>query len=160
MWSRQRKREERFTVQMAQPGAAAAVAASMKEAARAFRWAKAFAAASARGGSAATQPQGRAKIVPVKPTEAAPQANRVDFSGRYTNLSLGHIWERYDFLQTHLLLQEALLLQQAQNPAILDVERELQARPLVEVSLHEAASSPLEDLTSDAPSPPRAAKGQ
>lgn len=151
--------EERTFPRMAPPGAAAASAAAstMKETARAYRWMKAIAAATSRG-SSAMQPQGQAKVVPVQPTPELPQSHKVEFTGRYTNFSLNHVWERYDYLQTHLLLQEALLLQQGQNPALLEPERELHLRPMVEVSLEKSTSSPLDDPTEAAS--PRRGKGQ
>eukprot|EP00392_Amoebophrya_sp_AT5.2_P017044 g17359.t1 len=38
---------------------------------------------------------------------------------RYTNLSLGHIWEKFD-CQTQLLCREALIPVMQRNPALLD----------------------------------------
>lgn len=65
-----------------------------------LRWAKAFAKAKA-----------------VKPAAAPPLS-------RYTNLSLGSVWAKYD-CQTQLLCREALIPVMSKNPAMLDVDVEL-----------------------------------
>ncbi|CAD7949031.1 unnamed protein product [Amoebophrya sp. A120] len=60
------------------------------------RWMKAFAKAKA------------AKVAKPAPLE------------RYTNLSLGHIWEKFD-CQTQLLCREAMLPLMQRNPELLDM---------------------------------------
>ncbi|OEH78998.1 hypothetical protein cyc_05407 [Cyclospora cayetanensis] len=129
-------------------GSAAAVqqvaAATVKEAARSFRWQKALSAAVARGGASPTQPQGQATLIPTVPSEDNASHTKVVFKGRYTNFPLGHIWEKYDFVQTHLLLQEALILQQGQQPELLGPEQELQQRFIVNLRLEQAHSKPLD----------------
>ncbi|KAL8274517.1 hypothetical protein Esti_001538 [Eimeria stiedai] len=132
-----------------------AAAAALKEVARSFRWSKAFAAAAAKGYRSAALPQGEATLVPVpipppdssSSSSSTSSSTKVIFKGRYTNFSLGHIWEKYDFLQTHLLLQEALLLQQGQQPELLQPELQLQQRPMVNLSLQQPKAGPLDDTT-------------
>lgn len=124
-----------------------AAAAAVKEAARSFRWQKALAAAAAKGYNNPTLPQGEATLIPKAPTAEDSSTTKVVFKGRYTNFSLGHIWERYDFLQTHLLLQEALLLQQGQQPELLQPEQQLQQRPMVNLSLQQPKAGPLDNPT-------------
>ncbi|CDJ62148.1 hypothetical protein, conserved [Eimeria necatrix] len=151
-------------VAAAQKAAAAAkeAAAAVKESARMLRWHKALAAAAAEGYKSATLPQGKATLVPtVCPAEASSSSSsssdsssssssssktKVVFEGRYTNFSLGHVWDKYNFLQSHLLLQEALLLQQGQQPDLLQPEHELQLRPVVSLGLDKPKSGPLDNV--------------
>jgi hypothetical protein len=70
---------------------------SIKEVSSAFRWFKAL------------QKQ---KTTPLK-----------DFTGRYTNFTLNHVWEKYD-CQTQLLQREALVPLMKWNPEILDADVE------------------------------------
>lgn len=132
-------------VAAASAAAAQQAAAAVKEAARSFRWQKALAAAAARGYNSPTLPQGEATLVPKIPTAEDSANTKVVFKGRYTNFSLGHIWERYDFLQTHLLLQEALLLQQGQQPELLQPEQQRQERSMVNLSLEQPKAGPLDN---------------
>ncbi|PFH37776.1 hypothetical protein BESB_001180 [Besnoitia besnoiti] len=94
--------------------AGGAAAALSKDLARSFRWMQAFAAVKGQptAGSCAA---GTAVVDPARP-------GRVTLKGRYTNFSLQHIWEKYDYLQTHLLLRECVLSQVAKNPALMDPE--------------------------------------
>lgn len=39
---------------------------------------------------------------------------------RYTNFTLNHIWERYHYLENHLLLREAIVPTMWSNPELLD----------------------------------------
>jgi predicted nucleic acid-binding protein len=52
-----------------------------------------------------------------KPLDALTQEERLK---RYTNFSLNNLWEKYRFLQTHLLLREAALLTLYDAPYIFD----------------------------------------
>ncbi|EPR62559.1 hypothetical protein TGPRC2_263080 [Toxoplasma gondii TgCatPRC2] len=99
---------------MPAPAASGAAAVLSKDIARSFRWMQAFAAVKGKptAGSCAA---GTAVVNPEDPT-------KVTLKGRYTNFSLQHIWEKYDYLQTHLLLRECMLSQVAKNPRLLDPE--------------------------------------
>ena len=68
---------------------------SIKEVGNAFRWFRALQ---------------KNKTTPVK-----------DLTGKYTNFSLNHVWEKYD-CQTQLLQREALVPLMKWSPEILDPE--------------------------------------
>ncbi|PHJ24585.1 hypothetical protein CSUI_001560 [Cystoisospora suis] len=101
---------------MSPQSAMASAAASLltKDVGRTLRWMKAFSAVKGQS-TAGSCASGTAVIDPVDP-------HKVHYKGRYTNFSLQHIWEKYDYLQTHLLLRECVLAQIGQNPRLIDSE--------------------------------------
>mmetsp|Transcript_64177 Transcript_64177/g.191274 ORF Transcript_64177/g.191274 Transcript_64177/m.191274 type:complete len:92 (+) Transcript_64177:94-369(+) len=86
-----------------------------KEILHAFRWHRAF-----------------AKL------KAAPK--EVEPLSRYTNFTLGHVWEKFD-CQTALLTKEALLPLAKRNPALFDAD--LDNMNTLRLSLSSPKSSPL-----------------
>mmetsp|Transcript_64178 Transcript_64178/g.191278 ORF Transcript_64178/g.191278 Transcript_64178/m.191278 type:complete len:92 (+) Transcript_64178:94-369(+) len=86
-----------------------------KEILHAFRWHRAF-----------------AKL------KAAPK--EVEPLSRYTNFTLGHVWEKFD-CQTALLTKEALLPLAKRNPALFDAD--LDNMNTIRLSLSKPKSSPL-----------------
>eukprot|EP00437_Effrenium_voratum_P037802 CAMPEP_0181474504 /NCGR_PEP_ID=MMETSP1110-20121109/40694_1 /TAXON_ID=174948 /ORGANISM="Symbiodinium sp., Strain CCMP421" /LENGTH=93 /DNA_ID=CAMNT_0023599695 /DNA_START=57 /DNA_END=338 /DNA_ORIENTATION=+ len=91
------------------------MSAAAKEIAHVFRWHRAF-----------------AKLK--TPTK------EVDALSRYTNFTLGHVWEKFD-CQTTLLTKEALLPLAKRNPELFDVD--LDNMNTVRLSLMQPKSSPL-----------------
>lgn len=103
--------------------ASAAASLLTKDVGRTLRWMKAFSAVKGQptAGSCAS---GTAAVDPMDP-------HKVHYKGRYTNFSLQHIWEKYDYLQTHLLLRECVLAQIGQNPRLVDSELNAGVTPTV-----------------------------
>mmetsp|Transcript_78268 Transcript_78268/g.175035 ORF Transcript_78268/g.175035 Transcript_78268/m.175035 type:complete len:91 (-) Transcript_78268:88-360(-) len=71
--------------------------------------------------------------------KAAPK--EVEPLSRYTNFTLGHVWEKFD-CQTALLTKEALLPLAKRNPALFDAD--LDNMNTLRLSLSKAKSSPIE----------------
>lgn len=119
--------------------AAAIGAAGKKEAAHALRWVKRFAAV---------------KPLPLAPAAGTasvdPATGKVTFTGRYTNFSLQHIWEKYDYLQTHLLLREVIYSQLAQNPRLMDLEINSGLTPTVYTRVPDELTSSLQHNSASA----------
>merc|ERR1711865_1295587 len=86
-----------------------------KEVAHVFRWHRAF-------------------------TKFKASAKEVEPLSRYTNFTLGHVWEKFD-CQTTLLCKEALLPLAMRNPAVFDAD--LDNMYTVRLSLAKPQSSPL-----------------
>mmetsp|Transcript_12244 Transcript_12244/g.13823 ORF Transcript_12244/g.13823 Transcript_12244/m.13823 type:complete len:92 (-) Transcript_12244:84-359(-) len=70
--------------------------------------------------------------------KAAPK--EVEPLSRYTNFTLGHVWEKYD-CQTALLTKEALLPLAKRNPALFDAD--LDNMNTLRLSLSSPKSSPI-----------------
>mmetsp|Transcript_23903 Transcript_23903/g.54391 ORF Transcript_23903/g.54391 Transcript_23903/m.54391 type:complete len:93 (+) Transcript_23903:27-305(+) len=70
--------------------------------------------------------------------KAAPK--EVEPLSRYTNFTLGHVWEKFD-CQTALLTKEALLPLAKRNPALFDAD--LDNMNTLRLSLSGPKSSPL-----------------
>mmetsp|Transcript_82080 Transcript_82080/g.190613 ORF Transcript_82080/g.190613 Transcript_82080/m.190613 type:complete len:91 (-) Transcript_82080:72-344(-) len=71
--------------------------------------------------------------------KAAPK--EIDPLSRYTNFTLGHVWEKFD-CQTALLTKEALLPLAKRNPALFDAD--LDQMNTLRLSLAGPKSSPVE----------------
>lgn len=126
-----------------QSAAVASAAASLltKDLGRTLRWLKAFSAVKGQptAGSCAS---GAAVVDPVDP-------HKVHYKGRYTNFSLQHIWEKYDYLQTHLLLRECVLAQIGQNPRLVDSEINACVTPTLFMNLPGGGSGPSSALLAE-----------
>mmetsp|Transcript_49387 Transcript_49387/g.118814 ORF Transcript_49387/g.118814 Transcript_49387/m.118814 type:complete len:92 (+) Transcript_49387:71-346(+) len=72
--------------------------------------------------------------------KAAPK--EVEPLSRYTNFTLGHVWEKYD-CQTALLTKEALLPLAKRNPALFDAD--LDNMNTLRLSLSSPKSSPVSE---------------
>merc|ERR1712045_892367 len=68
-------------------------------------------------------------------------AKEVDPLSRYTNFTLGHVWEKFD-CQTTLLCKEAMLPLAKRNPELF--EPDLDMMSTVRLSLTKPQSSPLD----------------